>query len=210
MSEGEIGRAHGGPLDAVVHTEETQVRLDGAPTGLFQHRRESVADAVAFVGEAGNGHPHAPDLDGFRPGLAEDVEVGVSREAVMGDTGSLVVSGDNKNRDPGFRHLDEGSERLEDQGRGDPGTVEHVPPVNHQIHPSLPGRRQGPFVVRQEVVTTAPAFHPGAGWQVEAEVGVGQEEGPEGRRPGGRWSGFGRRVGGGVRRRCWMGHWILW
>jgi hypothetical protein len=89
------------------------------------------------------------------------MKVGMDREPFVGDPGSFVVSRDHEDRCPGFRDLQEGSKSLVDQGRGDPGPVKDVPTVNHQVHPPLPGRRQGQIMVGHEVMAPTTAFHPG-------------------------------------------------
>jgi hypothetical protein len=90
--------------------------------------------------------------------------------------GSLVVAGDDEDRDPPVRDLSEGLERLVHQARRHLRPVEHVPTVHHHVHGTTESRRQRPPVVGQEIVAPASPTHPGSKGQVEPEVRVGQQE----------------------------------
>jgi hypothetical protein len=52
--------------------------------------------------------------------------------------------------------------------------------MDHEIHLSLQSGLQGPFVVRQEIMPSSPTFDPRLRRQVEAQMGVGQEEEADG------------------------------
>jgi hypothetical protein len=102
----------------------------------------------------------------------------------MRNPGALVVARhyDDRHARLGKRH--ERPERLVRERRWHLGPVEQVSPVHHHVHLARPRRRQGPLVVGQEVVASPAPPHPGLRRQIEAEMRVGQEEDPDGRRVG--------------------------
>ena len=188
--EGVVGRSHTSPLHAVVHAQEAHIGLFTPPTRLLQHLREVLANAPPLAGEAGQGHACVPRLDHDRLGTTKNVQLRVHREAVVGDPGPLVVSRYHENRNTAVGDLEQRPERLKDQGWGYLGAVEDIASMDDQVHLSRPGRCQGPFVVRQKIVPPPPTLYPGVGRQVEAQVGIGQEEYADG------W----QRIGHGSRR----------
>jgi hypothetical protein len=159
-----------------VHAEEAEVGALKAPSRLFQHLGEVIPDPVPMIGESGDGNSFAPNI--YRHGLraTEHVEVSVPREPVVGNPGSLVVSGHEENRHSRLGYLQDRLECLEDQGRVYSGVVEEVPAVNHQVHLTGFGSFEGPAVIGKEVGAPPPPLHARSGGEVEAEVGVGQEK----------------------------------
>jgi hypothetical protein len=47
--------------------------------------------------------------------------------------------------------------------------------VNHQVDSTIERRLQAGRIIRQEVVSTTPAFNTRARWEIEAEVCVGEK-----------------------------------
>jgi hypothetical protein len=88
----------------------------------------------------------------------EDVKVGMGGKVGVGDPRSLVVSGNDEYRYAIFSHLKQASEGLEYQRRWDPGSVEEVASMDHQVDPGGQSVPQGLLVVGQEIVASPPSF----------------------------------------------------
>jgi hypothetical protein len=86
--------------------------------------------------------------------------------------GPLVVSRDDEHRNTSIGYSAEGLERLVRERRDDPGPIEHVTRVHHDIDLARERRLQRGGVVRQEVVTTPASLDARPDGEIEAEVGV--------------------------------------
>jgi hypothetical protein len=172
----------------MVKAEEAQVGLLTTPTRVLQNLWEAFSNPTAFIGESGDGHPDVSRQYHLRFGAAEYVDVRMGGETIMGNPGSLMVSRHNEDWDARLSDLNQRTECLINQGRGHSRAVEDVPPVYHQVDLSGLCRRQGPFVIRQEVVPPPPPLHSLLRRQVEAKVGVGQQQDTDGWGRLGHWS----------------------
>jgi hypothetical protein len=110
----------------------------------------------------------------------EDVEVRVGCQVDVGDPGSLVVTWDDQDRDPGLRYLEQRAEGLKNEGSRNPGPVEEISGVYHQVHSSSFGWFQGSLMARLKVVATPAALDASPGREVETQMGVGQEKDTKG------------------------------
>jgi hypothetical protein len=87
-----------------------------------------------------------------------------------------VVSWHDEHRNASICYSAEGLERLERERRDDPGPVEDVASVHYDVHLARERRLQRGGVVREEVVAAAPSVDTRSNREIEAEVGIGQEE----------------------------------
>ncbi len=94
----------------------------------------------------------------------------------MRDSGPFVIPRDKEHGDPGPGRLQHGLECLVGQGRGDPGPVEEVPAVDHQVHPQGQGLPKDLPVVLQEVRPSPAPFDSGLKGEIEAQMGIPGEE----------------------------------
>jgi hypothetical protein len=122
----------------------------------------------------------APDLHPDGPWPAKDVEVPMHSEPLMRDPATLVVPRHHEDRHPGRRHLRQGPEGIVGKGRKHPGAVEEIAAMDHHCHLPIPGRLRGRLEARPQVVASEPPLGPGWKGHIESQVGVGQEEDPDG------------------------------
>jgi hypothetical protein len=153
--------------------------------------REVLPDSAPLVGKAGDGHLLTTDTQGPGSRVVEDVEVRVAGETRMGDPGSFVVSRNDKNGNTPVCDLKERFECLVDESRCHPRPMEQVSSVNHQVNRTGNARGQSPLMICQEIEASPPPCHSGPGRKIEAQMGIGQQEYPNG------W----RRMGHGVQGR---------
>jgi len=93
-----VGRSYRGSLNAVMHAKETEVCLLATPSGLLQHLGELATNGLSMVGETGEGNPKASRPHHGGLGIAEDEEVRMLSETVMGNPRSLVIPRHNEHR----------------------------------------------------------------------------------------------------------------
>ena len=65
-----------------------------------------------------------------------------------------MVPGYDEDRHTSLGDFEKGPKRLKHEGRMNPGSVEDVATVDHQIYPTVPRHLQRLLVVGQEVVTS--------------------------------------------------------
>ena len=102
------------------------------------------------------------------------------RESDLRNSAALVVSGNDEHGDPTIGNARERLERLPGNARRDARPIEHVAAVHDEIDLLLERRFQRGQIIREEVVAAPTSLHAGTRRQVEAEVGVGEEENPDG------------------------------
>ena len=100
----------------------------------------------------------------------------VLRESDLRDASTLVISGDDEDRDALVGHACEWLECLPGDARWRTRAIEHVPAMNDEIDLAVEGRAERGRVVRQKVVPAATSLDARPRRQIEAEVGVGEEE----------------------------------
>jgi len=178
-AEGVVTRTHPGALEAVVDAQQREVRVAGAPSRRRHQLPEAPADVVALVGKAEERDSASARVDVERAGTVEDPHAGVRGEAGVGDAAPLVVARHDEHGDARLRDASQRLQRLRGEGRMHPGAVEDVPTVHDQVHVPGQGGREREVVVGHEVVAAPTPTDSGRQREVEAEVGVGQEEDPE-------------------------------
>jgi hypothetical protein len=90
-----------------------------------------------------------------------------------------VVTRDDEHRDASIGHPGERVERLIRERRDDSRPIEDVTCVHHEIDLARERRLERGGVVCEEIVTTPPSVDTWPDGQIEAEVGIGEEEDPD-------------------------------
>ena len=183
VAEGEPRRPHRRPLEAVVHAEEGDIVLPGAPPRLLHQVPHAETDVTPFVGKPEERHPRPPHLQSHGARAMEDVDEGMDRETLVGDAGALMVAGNHHHGDPVVGETSKGLEGLGHQRVRDARVVEHVAGMDHHVHLPGPRRLQGPQVVGKKVVPAPAAPDAGGHRMIEAQMGIGDEEDPDGHGP---------------------------
>jgi hypothetical protein len=177
VAEGVVSRPAGRPLHALVDAEQPQLGGRLVAAGGLEERSEARAD-VGLVREPGEGHPQAPGLEPDGARLVEHVEALLHREERKRQARPLVVPGHEEHGDAGGGDAAERRER----GLGEPGRhaapVEEVAAVDHRIDLPRERRLERLREAAEEVLPAPAPLHPRAQGQVEAEVGVREEEDP--------------------------------
>ncbi|MCA9525754.1 MAG: hypothetical protein KC549_05600, partial [Myxococcales bacterium] len=174
----QIAGPHRHALDRVVHDQQADVgrRLEEARVG---HGGGEGAAHLAHVGEGAERDAHAPDGEGARLGGVDDVDARVGRVQGPRQGAALVVARDDQHLDARLGQAPEGPEGVVDEGVAGIGAVEDVAPVDHDVD----ARRQSDvgraLVAGLEVRAPAAPLGARAGRQVEAEVGVSEEQGAQ-------------------------------
>ena len=87
-----------------------------------------------------------------------------------------MVSRDDEHGNASISHSAKRLESLIRERRDDLGPVEDVARVHDDVHLARERRLQRRGVIREEVVTTPPSVDARAHGEIEAEVGIGQQE----------------------------------
>ena len=110
----------------------------------------------------------------------EDVEVLVNGEERIRQAGPLVVAGHEEHRDPTRGHAPERRERGLGEPGGDAAPVVQVAAVDDHVDLAPARGLEGAREAGEEVGPPPAAVDPRPRGQVEAEVGVGDEQDPQG------------------------------
>ena len=159
--------------------EEAEVVDTGFPAGCGEEGTEAPADILGFAGKPGETDPTVRELDLDGSGVIENVQVGVGGEEGEGQHRSFMVAGNEHHRDPGVGHLEQRFEAETDELGRDLGSEEEIAAVDDEVDLATHGGGQGGAGIGEEVGAAAAAFDAGPQREVEAEVGVGQEEDAE-------------------------------
>ena len=90
-----------------------------------------------------------------------------------------MVTRNDEHRDASISHPRQRVESLVRERRDDPGPIEDVTRVHHEIDLARERRLERGGVVREKVLTTPPSVDTWPDGQIEAEVGIGEEEDPD-------------------------------
>ena len=111
--------------------------------------------------------------------MVEEVDAWVDGEQRVGNPRPFVVAGDHHHRHPPVGHRHQWLEGPLHQLRPHPAAEQHVAAVDHEVGLAGQRRRQGALEVGEKIRAPAPPHHPRPHRQVEAEVGVGEEQDAE-------------------------------
>jgi hypothetical protein len=111
--------------------------------------------------------------------MARMLAVRVGGEQGEGQHRSFVVAGNQHHRDPGVGDLEQRFEGETDELGRDLGSEKEIAAVDDEVDLATQGGGQCGAGIGEEIGASAAAFDAGPQREVEAEVGVGQEEDAE-------------------------------
>jgi len=97
-----------------------------------------------------------------------------------GNIRAFVVAWNQENRDAEVRDVQKRLKSLGDDSRRNSAAKEHIAAVQQQIDLLLQRRRQGFEIVGHKICAAASALHAWAQRSIQAEMGVGQKQQPDG------------------------------
>jgi hypothetical protein len=106
------------------------------------------------------------------------VHARVRRKSSVRETRPLVIAGDEEDGHAAIGYAPQGLVRLIRHRRCHRRPIEHVARVDDEIDFTRQSRLEGGCVVRQKVMAATPPIAARAHWQIEAQVGVGEQEDP--------------------------------
>ena len=178
VAKGVVDRPDLRPFDGLVEAQEADVGLDVR----VARRREESGEARSHIGrerEAGECEVESFPPDDERSGAVEDADPRMCQEEFARHPGTLVVPGDPEDVQPQVGELREAREdSLREPGRN-PAPVEEIAAVDDDAGLAAHRRRERPLEALEEVVPAAAPLDPWPRREVEAEMGVGEEEDPD-------------------------------
>jgi hypothetical protein len=174
--EGVVSWSDAGAFDTVMHAEQPHVRWRIRPVRLRDKLGEAMAHIVSLVRESGQCDAQSLDRYHHRPRLGEDVQVGVSGEAQVRQSRSLVIPRDDEDGNPHVGDAPQRLERLERQRRDHGRAIEYITGMDDRVDFSGERRRERALVIRKEIVTAPPPFHARSRGKVKAEVSVREQQ----------------------------------
>ena len=174
--KGEVLGPDGRPFHALVHAEEPNGRAHGAPPRRLDEVNEPRAHVVALGREPSDRHADTADVHRERPRAVEHVDPWMLREAQLRNATPLVVARHDEDRNSTIGDARQRLESLPRHARRHTRAVEHVAAVHDEVDLPLERGPQRGRVVREEVVPPTPSLDARTRRQVEAEVGVREEE----------------------------------
>src|SRR5262245_59875115 len=169
-----VRRTDGRPFDAVMHAEQANVRRRALPFGFFEHAQKSLSNVASLVRKPRERDLHSTDVAAKRSRLIEDVHVRMQRESHVWQSGSLVVSGHDEDRNSSISDVPKRFERLIGESWRNSRPVEDVAAVHYQINLTSKGWSKRRVVIREEVVASAASRHTFPQWEIEAQMRVGE------------------------------------
>ena len=173
-TEDEPRRADSGPLERLVRAQQTHVARPGG--GSREQVRERRRDTVALAREAGDDDRHAAHVEDEGARAVEDVQVGVRRQQGIRQTRPFVIARHQQHRHAAIGDRQQRLQRRRRQAARDPTAEQEVAAVHNEVDVAATRGREGEVEVGEEVGAAPRARDPRPLGQVEAEVGVRNEQ----------------------------------
>jgi hypothetical protein len=174
--EREIVRPDGRAFDALVNAKQLCVSVELPPPRGFDEIDELRAKVVTLRGKPGYAQTNAANVEPKCARAIEQVNSRVSCKPDLRDASTLVISRDDENRNAFVGDTNEWLERLPRDARRRTRPVEHVAAVNDQINVAVERGLQRGGIVCEKIVSATPTMDARPRRQIEAEVGVSEEE----------------------------------
>jgi len=127
------GGTDGSALDRLVKAKKANSSRNGSPIRLLDHLGEPVPDPMTFVREPRHRHIDSAQSQCQRARTVEDVDARMRGQERAGNRGTLVVSGNDDDRDSGVGEALERLEGAHDQPGLHSTPEEDVTAMNDQI-----------------------------------------------------------------------------
>ena len=174
--EGEVVRPDRRAFDTLVNAQEFRVGVDSAPPRGFDEVDELCANVMSLGRKSSDGQSAPANVERERPRSIEQVDTRVLSEPDLRNASAFVIPGDDEDRNASVGDASQWLECLPCDARGRARAIENIAAVDDDVDVTVECRLECGRVIREKVMSAPASLDARPRRQVEAEVGVSEEE----------------------------------